>query len=68
MGPIIKNNTITFYDKTAGKVNFLFYSFFKLSCGKHTCRHSGLSGIFFPEGFPTRGACPDLFGACGNDK
>ena len=30
--------------------------------------HSGLSGIFQLEGFPTRGACPDLFGACGNDK
>jgi hypothetical protein len=42
------------------------------------CRHAGLSSIFFkndsrqagmtPEdGFPTRGACPGLSGACVND-
>jgi hypothetical protein len=37
--------------------------------------HSGLSGILLeamipdlPAGRQARGACPDLFGACGNDK
>ena len=33
-------------------------------------RKSFLTGLvrnLFPRGFPTRGACPDLFGACGND-